>query len=62
MINYERSGRRRPATRHKKLLTAVFDSDVKRFAPIKNIGAILRADEQSMPKKAPLSHQRHRLR
>jgi hypothetical protein len=40
----------------------VFDSDVKRYPTIKNIGAILRAGEQPMPNKASLSHRRHRLR
>jgi hypothetical protein len=62
MISYEKSGRHWPAARHKKLLTTVFDSDVKRFAPVKNIGVIGRAGARRMPKKASLSHQRHRLR
>jgi hypothetical protein len=51
MISYERCRRHRPAAHHKKLLTAVFDSDVKRFAAVKNTGANPRDGVQPLPKK-----------
>jgi hypothetical protein len=51
MISYGRCRRHRPTARHKKLLTAVFDSDVKRFAGVKNTGANSRDAVQPLPKK-----------